>query len=74
MMLFNTWIVSSSHRKKHLRLVLNTGLDLIFKAGGNKEFMYESILCPVVVVRRKDFTSCCRRLSLGFLEYKLKLK
>lgn len=47
---------------------------MIFKAEGNKGFMYETILCPVVMVHRKDFTYRCPGLSLGFLEKKLKLK
>lgn len=47
---------------------------MIFKTEGSKGFMYESILYPVVVVCRKEFTYCCPRLSAGFLEQKLKLK
>lgn len=74
MILFNTWVVFSSHHKKRLNLVLNTGIDVVFKIEGSKRFVYESILYPVVVVCRKKFTYFCPRLSLGFLENKLKLK
>lgn len=47
---------------------------MIFKVEDNKEFMCESIFCPVVVVLRKDFTYCCPRASLCFFGNKFKLK
>lgn len=73
MKLFNTWVVFSSHHKKRLNLVLNTGIDVVFKIEGSKRFVYESILYPVVVVCRKKFTYFCPRLSLGFLENETKV-
>lgn len=45
-----------------------------FNTEGNKGFMHGSILCPVVVVHRKDLTYYRPSLSLGVLEEKLKLK